>query len=326
VTWPVAFACRHDRLIHFLRKAGYEVPDFDDPGPGVMFAIRVGDATECVRVPVVVDAELQAEHNAFMGKIEALPGEVTVALAQAVRDAEGRPESDRRHRLGIFVCHCEDPRAVELFRALCREIASEPPAIRPKYAIAAVHAYDAIVRVARACDYTVPDLREPGAGRMRAYLFVGGELIAHDIAVVNASDARRSEQPPEDTKAVCARLLEAKHGMLLRAAQTLLATPSGRLDLVIVLFATQTPTAEAIYGDLRTSTKVDVPEAMPERTCAVLAPYDRFMAVMRSRFPDAQGIDGTDLAPNHVRVAILVNGACLMQVLESTPLAPGGSA
>ncbi len=322
----LALVCWHDRLISLLRDAGHEVPDWEDPGAGQMFAIFLVNG-RCGRQTLVIDPALVEHHRALDAELNALPAEVMTACLEGAKMAESHPDAVRRRRDAIVVCACSDDRAWAIATALARQ-EGEPLERVPGMAMVVIRPHEDVARLAREAGYDVPDSPDPDVGMMRTFLFSGGRLVASPMRIEDEDVVERREQQGRDASAAfAASLLEKKRRNITRAVRLLLDDKKRLRDQIVVVFGSPTTMARAVYADLAALPENgDWPAALPDGVPVVAVSYESFLDAARRHGVQFEGIEATKLGTNQVRAATFTPTGVHLQRIESVPLARGGSA
>jgi hypothetical protein len=259
-----------------------------------------------------------------------LPGVVMKACVEAGERAKAYTDYERRRHLAILAFDCDDPRTHDLIRAVGVASGGQPLEPVPHKAVTAILQYVTATGLARALGYPdLPDLPEPGPGKMRMVVFArggaqAGPFLIEDAAVV----APALEERAKAGAAFAARIADEKHALIARAVGIVLSKPGLRDRQVVVVFGSRSETFLAIYHALAAlPAQVGFPPELPPGVPVIAVDRDEFRRVLDDHHVEPPRLDPAELGMNQVWVATFVEPrGVFVQRTESVPLARGGVA
>jgi hypothetical protein len=259
-----------------------------------------------------------------------LPGVVMKACVEAGEKAKAYTDYERRRHLAILAFDCDDPRTHDLIRAVGVASGGQPLEPVPHKAVTAILPYVTARGLARALGYPdLPDLPEPGPGKMRMVVFArggaqAGPFLIEDAAVV----APALEERAKAGAAFAARIADEKHALIARAVGIVLSKPGLRDRQVVVVFGSRSETFVSIYRALAVlPAQAGFPPELPPGVPVIAVDRDEFRRVLDDHHVEPPRLDPAELGMNQVWVATFVEPrGVFVQRTESVPLARGGVA
>jgi hypothetical protein len=256
-----------------------------------------------------------------------LPPLVARACIEAGEMAKAYTEHERRRHLAIVAFDADDLWTHDLMRAI-GAATGQPFEPVPHKAVVAIVPHVLVTRLARDLGYpSLPELPDPGAGKMRMVVFYGGggaeagPFMIEDAAVV----ARSLERQAKDGAAFAARLAEEKHALIGKAVRVVLSQPGLSKRQVVVVFGSRSRNVVSIYRALATlPAQAGFPPELPPGVPVIAVDRDEFRRVLEDHLVEPPRLDPAELGTNHVWVATFVPGGVFAQRTESVPLARGG--
>jgi hypothetical protein len=259
-----------------------------------------------------------------------LPSLVTRACVEAGEQAKGYTDYERRRHYAIVAFDCDDEFTHDLIRAIGAATGQSLEPV-PHKALTAIIPHVLAARLAREYGYpSLPDLPDPGPGKMRMFVFYGegaaqtGPFLIEDAAAV----ARALEQQENAARAFVARIMEAKHALIAKAVGLVLSKPGLSHTQVVVVFGTRSDNIRLIYRVLAAPrAQLGFPPELPPGVPVMTVDSNEFRRVLDEHFVEPPTLDPAELGLNQVWVAFFVEPrGVFVHRTESVPMARGGAA
>jgi hypothetical protein len=257
------------------------------------------------------------------------PAVVMKACLEAAEQAKAHGDYERRRHLAILVFECDDPQTHDVIRAISAAT-GKPLEPVPHGAVTVILAHVLATRIARALGYPhLPDIPEPGVGKMRMMVFSGGCVEAGPFMVEDAAEvARVLDEEAKRGAASAARIVEEKQVLIRRAVGQVLSKPRPRGMQVVVVFGNRHAKTVSIYRELAAlPAQAGFPPELPPGVPVIAVDREEFRRVLDENWIDPPLLDPAKLGTNEVWVATFVQpSGLLVQRMQAVPLARGGVA